>query len=393
MSFATELVCPSCGHAQDHRHPASLCEQCGSPLLVRYDLGAVRDHWSRAALADRPPTLWRYRELLPVDDDANVVSLGEGMTPILPLAELGGRLRVAQLAVKDEGQLPTGTFKARGAALGISRAKELGIQHVAMPTAGNAGGAWATYAARAGIKAHIAMPADAPDITKREVAATGAELFLVNGLISDAGKLIAEKCASEGWFDASTMKEPYRVEGKKTMGLEIAEQYHWQVPDVIIYPTGGGVGLVGMWKAFAELEALGWIGAARPRLVAAQAEGCQPIVEAYAAGATSSVFATGAHTLAAGIRVPKAVADFLVLRAIRETAGTAVAVSDDEILVAMNDLASREGVVASPEGAATLAAARRLASAGWLRQEDRVLLLNTGSGLKYPELLAGRPAA
>jgi threonine synthase len=331
--------------------------------------------------------MWRYLELLPVEDPGDIVSLGEGFTAVLPLGKLGTGFH--ELWLKDEGLNPTGTFKARGASAGITRARELGIEEIAMPTAGNAGGAWAAYAARAGLKAHIVMPVDAPEMNKREAWACGADVRLVRGLISDAGQIVARACARYGWFDASTLKEPYRIEGKKTMGLELAEQFDWRPPEVIIYPAGGGVGLIGMWKAFDELRALGWMDQdTRPRLVAVQAEGCRPIVEAWEAGAEQSEFWQYADTIASGIRVPKALGDFIVLRAMRETAGTAVAVSDEEILRAMHDLAAQEGLLVCPEGAATYAAAQKLRTIGAIGAGERVLLLNTGSGLKYPELLA-----
>ncbi len=319
-------------------------------------------------LAARPATLWRYHELLPLDDPAQAVTLGEGWTPVLPLARLGMALGLPRLSLKDEGLNPTGTFKARGAAVGVSRARELGVREFAMPTAGNAGGAWATYGARAGMRAH--------------------NVRLVRGLISDAGRIVARAVARYGWFDASTLKEPYRIEGKKTMGLEIAEQSGWNPPDVILYPAGGGVGLIGLWKAFAELRALGWLPeSARPRLVAVQAEGCAPLVRAWEQGREESEFWPDAATVASGLRVPKALGDFIVLRAVRETGGTCVAVSDREILDAVARLAREEGLLICPEGAATLAAAVRLRDMGWLTRDARVLLLNTGSGLKYPEVL------
>jgi threonine synthase len=307
--------------------------------------------------------MWRYLELLPVEDPDEIISLGEGFTPVLHLKACGAGF--GELWLKDEGLNPTGTFKARGASAGVSRARELGIDEIAMPTAGNAGGAWAGYAARAGLKAHIVMPADAPEMNQREAWAYGADVRLVRGLISDAGQIVARACDRYGWFDASTLKEPYRIEGKKTMGLELAEQFAWRPPEVIIYPAGGGVGLIGMWKAFDELRALGWIGSdVSPRLVAVQAEGCRPIVEAWKAGAEQSAFWQNADTIAAGIRVPKALGDFIVLRAIRETRGAAVAVSDDEILQAIHELAAKEGLLVCPEGAATLAAAQKLLAGG-----------------------------
>jgi threonine synthase len=332
--------------------------------------------------------MWRYQELLPAEAPDDPISLGEGWTPVLPVRRLGEKMGLPNLAVKDEGINPTATFKARGAAMGMTRARELGITDVAMATAGNAGGAWSAYGARAGISVHIAMPADAPESNKLECRAFGADLMLVDGLISDAAKLIAEKVAEHGWFDASTLKEPYRIEGKKTLGLEIAEQYGWRAPHAIIYPAGGGVGLIGIWKAYEELNQLGWIDPpGMPRLVAVQAEGCAPIVRAYEEGASESRFWEAAQTVAAGLRVPKALGDFLVLRAMAETEGCAVTASDAEIVAAMKELSAEEGIFACPEGAATLVAARKLLRQGRLRPEEQVLLLNTGSASKYPEVL------
>ena len=331
--------------------------------------------------------MWRYREFLPVGDPAHIISLGEGWTPMLHLATLGAEMGLPHLYLKDEGLNPTGTFKARGAAAGISKARELGITEVAMPTAGNAGGAWAAYGARAGMQVHVAMPADAPDITKAECRAYGASLTLVDGLISDAGRIIAEGVQQHGWFDVSTLKEPYRIEGKKTMGLEIAEQFGWQLPDVILYPAGGGVGIIGIWKAIQELWEIGWVTDPAPRLTVVQAEGCAPIVRAFERGADESEFWQGAQTIAAGLRVPKALGDFLVLHAVRETGGTAVSVSDEEIRQAVQILAQQEGIFACPEGAATLAAVARLKDQGVISAQEKVVLINTGSGLKYPDLI------
>lgn len=356
-------------------------------MLVRYDLPAIGRAVQKRELAARPATMWRYLELLPADNPSEIVSLGEGYTPLLPLKRAGAGFR--ELWMKDEGLNPTGTFKARGAAAGVTRARELGVKELALPTAGNAGGAWAAYAARAGLAAHIVMPEDAPAMNKKEAWACGADVRLVKGLISDAGAIVARACRKYGWFDASTLKEPYRIEGKKTMGLEIAEQFDWLPPEVILYPAGGGVGLIGIWKAFDELRALGWMReVVRPRLVAVQAEGCMPLVRAYEAGRAESEFWPGAATIAAGIRVPKALGDFLVLQAIRETGGVAVAVSDQQIEEAVRSLAAEEGTLVCPEGAATYAGARKLLESGAIHPDERVLLLNTGTGLKYPELLA-----
>ncbi|MFL5521753.1 MAG: threonine synthase, partial [Gemmatimonadales bacterium] len=330
----------------------------GAPLLARYEVDRVTV--TRDEIASRPPTLWRYAELLPVRDPARVMSLGEGMTPLLDLPRHGARLDVPTLRMKDEGLIPTGAFKARGAAVGVSRAAELGVTGIAMPTNGNAGAAWAAYAARAGLGALIAMPVDAPEITRRECVVTGAELYLVDGLIGDAGALIRQAVATRtGYQDTSTLREPYRIEGKKTMGIELAEQLGWEVPDVIFYPTGGGTGIIGMWKAFDELEAIGWIGSKRPRMVVVQAAGCAPMVKAWEEGVEHAPRWQDAHTFAAGIRVPQAVGDFLILRAVRESGGFATAVDDSEIAAAWSEVAAEEGFLLCPEGAATYAAYKR----------------------------------
>ena len=388
--FVSHLECPKCKATYEGEKPVQLC-QCGSPLLVRYDLESVRKNFAKKNLASRKADLWRYRELLPVKKEENIVSLGEGMTPLLPLKNLGSEINLPNLYLKDEGIIPTGTFKARGAAVGVSRAKELGIKVLAMPTNGNAGAAWAAYCAQAKIKAVIVMPKDAPPIPRGECAISGASLYLVNGLISDAGKIVAKAVADYGWFDASTLKEPYRIEGKKTMGFEIAEQLDWKLPDVILYPTGGGVGIIGIYKALMELKELGWIEGKFPRLVAVQSTGCAPIVKAWQERKAESEFWKDAHTLAFGITVPKALGDFLVLEAIYKTEGCAIAVDDDDILKAENLLASREGTFVCPEGAATLSAAMRLYKDGWIGSEEKVVLLNTGSGLKYPETVRVNP--
>jgi threonine synthase len=357
---------------------------------VRYDLEAAGRALQKEMLQTRPPSLWRYHELLPVRSPEHIVTLGEGMTPLLPLPRIGATLGL-QLFVKDEGVIPTGSFKARGAAVGVSRAKELGVETLALPTNGNAGGAWATYAARAGIAAVIVMPEAAPTITRNECAISGARLFLVNGLISDAGAIIARAVRAYGWYDASTLKEPYRIEGKKTMGYEIAEQFAWEMPDVILYPTGGGVGIIGIYKALRELQQLGWIGKRLPRLVAVQAAGCAPIVRAWQEGSSVSRAWENSTTVAFGINVPKALGDFLVLEAVRETNGCAITVNDNELLQAQKTLAAQEGLFVCPEGAATLAAAQQLRTQGWLGQNERVVLLNTGTGLKYPETVQATP--
>ena len=386
MSYLSHLECPRCGEEHSADKPINLC-QCGGPLLARYDLKRLTQKLSPADLRGRVATMWRYREFLPVEDGQEPVTLGEGCTPTFPLNELGKRWGMSDLMLKDEGLCPTGTFKARGAAAGITRAKALGIAAVAMPTAGNAGGAWSAYGARAGMEVIIAMPADAPEMAKKECIAYGAKTFLVDGLISDAGKMIAAGAKEHGWFEVSTLKEPYRIEGKKTMGLEIAEDSGWgDLPDVVIYPTGGGVGIIGIWKALAELEEVGWISGKKPKMVAVQSDGCAPIVEAFEAGRRDSDFWEGAQTLAGGIRVPKALGDFLVLDAIRESGGTALTVSDEEIVAAHAELAEVEGALICPEGAAAAAAAKKLREDGFIAAGDRVLILNTGSGLKYPEM-------
>ncbi len=381
-SALTHLECGRCAARYDADAPQNLCT-CGTPLLVRYDLSTVAATVSTADIATRPADLWRYRELLPVRDPANVVTLGEGMTPILPLPVHGARIGVPGLLVKDEGLLPTGSFKARGAAVGVSRARELGIERITMPTNGNAGAAWATYAARAGLESLVVMPKDAPPITRMECAMAGARLFLVDGLIGDAGKLAAQAVA-DGWFNTATLKEPYRIEGKKTMGLEIVEQLGWRMPDVIVYPTGGGVGLIGIRKALDELLALGWITGRLPRLVAVQSAGCAPIVRAYEAGAVTAEPWENADTVAFGINVPSALGDFLILDAVRDTGGIAIAVDDADILASQAACAAAEGMLMCPEGAATLTAVEQLRASGWLDGAEEVVVLNTGSDLKYP---------
>lgn len=385
-SYLTHLECPRCSRQHDADVLQNLCG-CGSPLLARYDLAAVKSQLTPADLTGRPASLWRYHELLPVREEQHVVSLGEGMTPLVPLRRLGESMGLPGLLMKDEGLIPTGTFKARGAAVGISRAAELGVRKIAMPTNGNAGAAWATYAARAGLGSLIVMPQDAPSITRAECAVAGAELYLVRGLIGDAGQMVGQAvAAADGrYFEASTLKEPYRLEGKKTMGLELAEQLGWRCPDVILYPTGGGVGLIGIHKALKELQELGWIGAELPRLVAVQASGCAPIVRAFNEGSRSAEAWPNPHTVAFGITVAKALGDFLILDALYDTRGTAIAVDDADLLAEQGECARSEGVFMCPEGAATLAAARQLRRNGWLRESEQVVVLNTGTGLIYPE--------
>lgn len=362
----------------------------GRPILVRYDLDRIRAEVDRDALLRRAPTMWRYRELLPPEDDANVVTLGEGMSPILPAPRLGERLGAPRLLVKDEGQLPTMSFKSRGQSACISMAKELGCEAVVVPTAGNAGGAMAAYAARAGLAAHVFMPRDTPEVNRREAVLCGAVVHLVDGLIDDCGKAAREAAAAAGgaWMDVSTLKEPYRLEGKKTMGFEIAEQLGWRLPDVIVYPTGGGTGLVGMWKAFDELEALGWLeDTKRPRMVAVQSEGCAPIVRAFDAGERFAERFEGAATIASGLRVPAAVGDFLILDAVRASDGVALAVPEDGIRGWMRDVASLEGITLGPEPAACIGATGMLAERGWIRPDDEVLILGCGAAQKYPHLM------
>ena len=355
----------------------------GWPLLVRYDLEKLRREWHRDSLPEAPRTMWRYAPALPVRFSKNIVSLQEGFTPLHHLHRLGERLECDELWLKDEGVNPTATFKARGISCAISMCRELGISKIAIPTAGNAGGALAAYAAAAGIEAHVFMPRDVPAANLIEAKASGANVTLVDGLISDCAKRVTEGKATEHWFDLSTLKEPYRIEGKKTMGFEAAEQFGWNLPDAIFYPTGGGVGMIGMWKAFEELEKLGWIGSKRPKMIAVQAEGCAPIVRAFEKEAEFSEFCTDASTIASGLRVPKALGDFLVLRAVRESGGTAIAVSDDEIMKASENLAATEGIFVAPEGGACIAALKKLRDSNFLRKDDRILIYNTGSGYKY----------
>ncbi|WP_447825272.1 threonine synthase [Aeromonas salmonicida] len=389
-SYLSHLRCSKTGDIHDADQPQQL-SQVGAPLLASYDLEALKKVWHPAALLGRPATLWRYHELLPVRDPAQVVTLGEGLTPLLPLRALGKRVGIPDLWMKDESIIPTGSFKARGAAVGISRARELGVTHFAMPTNGNAGAAWALYGARAGLRSTIVMPQEAPAITRLETSLAGARLYLVDGLISDAGRQVAQAVVDQSLFDASTLKEPYRIEGKKTMGLEIAEQLGWKLPDVIIYPTGGGVGLIGIYKALRELQELGWVKGDLPRLVAVQASGCAPIVQAWQQGASESSFWPDSQTLAFGINVPKALGDFLVLDALYRTNGCAIAVDDRAIKAEIRQLASLEGSFVCPEGAAAFAAARQLRESGWIKGGEQVVVLNTGAGIKYPDAITVLP--
>jgi len=384
MSIPSNLValeCSACGKKYDPSIEQHLCT-CGKPLLVRYDLNRARATLTLENLKSRPRTLWRYAEVLPNDPP---VSLGEGMTALIHAERLGATMGLKHLFVKDEGLNPTGSFKARGMTAAVTRAKQLGAKALAAPTAGNAGGALAAYAAAAGLPAVIVMPADTPSANVMECEAFGAQVIKLNGLISDCGKYVAEHKDREGWYDVSTLKEPYRVEGKKTMGYELWEQFGGKLPDVILYPTGGGVGLIGMCKAFDEMQEMGWIGAERPRMVAVQAEGCAPIVKAWEAHQNSAQFFQNAATIASGLRVPGPLGDLLILAMLRQTNGTALTVTDDEMLHAGRELASLEGIFAAPEGAATVIAARKLAASGWIKPHESVVLFNTGTGYKYSE--------
>jgi threonine synthase len=382
-SFVTHLECSYTGksYPADQLHGLS---EAGKPLLVRYDLEALGKAVSKADLNSRLPEFWRYREFLPIRKSENVVRLGELMTPILPAPKLQKQYGCGEVLIKDEGRLPTGSFKARGLALAVAMAKELGVKRMAMPTNGNAGAALAAYCSRADIETFVFCPEDTPKVNIEEIAFQGAKTFLANGYINDCGRIVGEGKEIMQWFDTSTLKEPYRIEGKKTMGLELAEQLGWKVPDVILYPTGGGTGLIGMWKAFAELEAIGWIGSKRPRMVAVQAEGCAPIVKAFDEGTRHAEPWKNAHTIASGIRVPAAVGDFLILDAVRESNGFAVAVSDEAINQAHQECAKTEGILLCPEGAATLAALKQELKSGRIKKDEQVLLFNCATGLKYP---------
>jgi threonine synthase len=381
-SYVTHLECSATGAHHPARRLHNLSD-AGAPLLVRYDLDRVRQDCPRAVLRDRPPDLWRYRELLPYEEARHVVSLGEAMTPLVALDRQARRWDLGALWVKDEGRLPTGSFKARGLALAVTMAHELGVREMAIPTNGNAGAAMAAYATRAGIRSVCFCPADTPEANVREMAMLGAATWLVDGLIDDCGRLVARGEAARGWFNCSTLKEPYRIEGKKTMGLELAEQLDWDLPDAILYPTGGGTGLIGMWKAFAEMEAIGWIGPRRPRLIAVQAAGCAPIVRAFESGSVHAARWDDAHTIAAGIRVPAAIGDALILQAVRESGGGALAVDDAAIERAWSTAATEEGVLLCPETAATLAAVESARERGLLRAGDRVALFNCAAAQKY----------
>ena len=389
-SYLDHLECSWCGSRHDAAAVQSVCD-CGAPLLARYDLAALAEAWRPASLASRPASLWRYHELLPVSSEAGVVSLGEMITPILSLPRLGPAMGLERLYLKDEGLLPTGTFKSRGAAVGIARARELGVTRIAMPTNGNAGAAWAAYGARAGIECLIVMPEDAPPVPRAECAIAGARLYLVDGHIGDAGAMVSEAIATQGYTDASTLREPYRIEGKKTMGLELFEQLGWRAPDAILYPAGGGVGLIGIHKALRECQQLGWLDAKLPRMVAVQASGCAPVVKAWETGAAACEPWPEPATAAFGIQVPKPLGDRLILDALRSTDGCAVAVTDPEILSAQAELARMEGLYVCPEGAACIAAAEKLRGSGWLRADEEVIVFNTGAGTLYSSLLPAQP--
>jgi threonine synthase len=390
--FVTQLSCFACGKAFSPCQLINLCT-CGKPLRVDYDLPAISRAVSREDLRARDRTLWRYREVLPLAFDAEPPSLGEGGTPLIPTDALGKSLgfETGKLLIKDESVNPTGSFKARGMAVAVAMAKQLGAKKLAVPSAGNAGGAMAAYAARAGLDAYVFMPKDVPMANRLECEIAGAHVTLVDGLITDCARIVAERKEAEGWFDVSTLKEPYRIEGKKTMGYEIAEDLGWNLPDVILYPTGGGTGLVGMWKAFDEMEALGWIGPKRPRMVSVQAAGCAPIVRAFETGGNEAGTFENAHTVAAGLRVPRAIGDFIMLDILRKSGGTAVSVEDDELMAGAYELGAATGIAACPEGGACLAAFRKLANRGWIKPDDTVVLFNTGSGVKYAEAFERYP--
>ena len=386
-SYLTHLECTYCHATYPADEVIRLCAECSKVLYPRYDLAGARDALNPDELKNRPANMWRYFEVMPVLDEANVITLGEGFTPIFKAERLGDKIGASAVYIKDEGLNPTASFKARGLSAAVSKAKELGITKLTMPSAGNAAGAMAAYAAKGGMEAHVFMPRDAPEANQIEVSISGGDLTLIDGLISDAGVLSRKRAAEEGLFDVSTLQEPYRVEGKKTMGYEIAEQSDWELPDAIIYPTGGGTGIVGMWKAFAEMEEMGWIGPKRPKMYAVQAEGCAPIVRAFREGAEFAEPWENAQTMAAGIRVPGAIGDYLILGAIRESGGGALTVTDDEMKYYMSLVASLEGMFICPEGAATAVALNKLLVAGDLSPDENILLLNTGSGLKYLDVM------
>ena len=381
----THLECAACGLEHEAQRLHNLCTKCSKPLLVRYDLKRAAATLTKESLRSRGSDLWRYREVLPVEHDKDIVSLGEGWTPLVPASRLGAQVGLGELFIKDESQNPTQSFKARGMAVAVSMARQLGARKLAVPSAGNAAGALAAYAARAGLEAFIFMPRDTPRANVVECEQTGAHVTLMDGLITDCGAEVGRRKDREGWFDVSTLKEPYRIEGKKTLGYELAEQLNWQLPDVILYPTGGGTGLIGMWKAFDEMEQMGWIGPKRPRMVTVQAAGCAPIVKAFAEGSRFADEFPNAHTTASGLRVPKAIGDFMILDALRTSGGTAVAVTDEELIAATREIGAAEGIFCAPEGAACLPALRKLMKRGLVKSDERVVLFNTGSGVKYLE--------
>ena len=381
----THLECAACGREHEARRLHNLCESCGKPLLVRYDLRAAAESLTKESLRTRRADLWRYREVLPVEREENVVTLGEGWTPLLRARRLGERLGIGELFIKDESQNPTQSFKARGMSAAVSMAKELGATKLAVPSAGNAAGALAAYAARAGLESFIFMPRDTPRANVIECEQLGAHVTLMDGLITDCGAEVARRREREGWFDVSTLKEPYRVEGKKTLGYELAEQLDWTLPDVIVYPTGGGTGLVGMWKAFDEMEAMGWISSRRPRMISVQAAGCAPIVRAFEEGKRFADEFPDAATTASGLRVPRAIGDFLILDAVRASKGSAVAVTDEELIRATREIGAAEGIFVAPEGAACLPALKGLLQRGAVKPGERIVLFNTGAGVKYLE--------
>lgn len=389
MSYVTHLECSNCSAKYEARKLWNLCTECGKPLLVRYDLAAAASAIDRNSLGSGLPGMWRYRALMPVGDDASIVTLGEGWTPTLRARALEASLGLRELYIKDESVNPTQSFKARGMSAAVSMARELGVRKVAVPSAGNAGGALAAYAARAGIEAHIFMPRDTPRANIVECVQLGAHITLIDGLITDCGAEVARLKEEKGWFDVSTLKEPYRVEGKKTLGYELAEFFDWTLPDVIVYPTGGGTGLIGMWKAFDEMQQMGWIGPERPRMISVQSTGCAPIVDAFEKGERFAPMFENAHTVASGLRVPKAVGDFLILDAVRASGGKAVAVGDDELLAAVREIGKTEGIFCAPEGGACLPALRRLIDAGEIGPDDRIVVFNTGAGVKYLEAFDG----
>lgn len=388
MGQASNLTCARCGKRFEAGRILNLCS-CGGPLLVHYDLATVKHNWRKDALRDAVSSMWRYAPVLPADA-SEAVTRQEGWTPLVQAEALGREIGARNLWIKDEGLNPTGSFKARGLSCAVTMAKKLGVRKLAIPSAGNAASALAAYAAAAGLEAHIFMPRDVPQSNFIECKASGAYVTLVDGLISDCGAIVAERKEREGWYDVSTLKEPYRIEGKKTMGYEVAEQFGWKVPDAILYPCGGGVGLIGMWKAFGELEELGWIGPKRPKMIAVQAEGCQPITRAFEENAEVSKFWENAHTVASGLRVPKALGDFLVLRAVRESGGTVISISDQEMIDAGLRTAACEGIFPAPEGGGCVAASKRLLASGFLQPDEQIVIYNTGSGLKYLEAYSPR---